>query len=394
MSAEIDPRKFSAARNIVVSEMPYLASVLYALVPHESRELKTLGVTADLRLFMNPDHIGTLHPRQFANELIHEVMHVLRDHHARGQRMSTDPADRQRTNFANDLELNDDMKDRCGPDWLLPEKFGFADGLTAEQYFDLLKSPPKAPKPGPGKPGCGECGSCAAGPPTPGEGGRDPLEVAAIRAAVAAAVQEAAKKGQGSVPAHMLRWAGETLAPPRVPWQQKLARAVRRAISYRAGDVDLSFSELSRRQWGVGYGVGRPVIAADVSPIPEVAVAIDTSGSMGTEELGQALQETQGILRAVGAPVRFIACDAAVHTDIQASDLRKVTAGLKGGGGTSFIPIFDRLAKGKRRPNVIVVCTDGYGTYPARAPSGVKVVWMMIGKGSATPPWGEVIAFG
>jgi predicted metal-dependent peptidase len=125
-----------------------------------------------------------------------------------------------------------------------------------------------------------------------------------------------------------------------------------------------------------------------------VTVAIDTSGSMGTEEMTTALRETKGILNATGAQVEIIAADTRV-TDVKkvqrVDDVRKL---LKGGGGTDFRPVFELLERrSSGRPDVVIYMTDGYGPAPARPPAGMLVIWLLMGRWGHKKPcnWGEVL---
>ncbi len=133
------------------------------------------------------------------------------------------------------------------------------------------------------------------------------------RKQVAEDVKEHVEKKRGYVPGSLERWANEYLKPPKIDWRTKLARIVRGAVAYKSGAADYTWGKMSRRQAGVGFGVGRPVLPALHSPVPSVCCAVDTSGSMSTEDLTRASSEIQGVLAAVGAAVTVIACDAAVH---------------------------------------------------------------------------------
>jgi predicted metal-dependent peptidase len=213
-----------------------------------------------------------------------------------------------------------------------------------------------------------------------------------VRKQVAEAVKQAAQKGQGSVPGGWARWADETLEPAKVRWQDKLSRSVRNAMAYRAGAVDTTYKKLSRRQWGCGVGAGKPMMAALHAPKPNIAVVVDTSGSMGDAEVMVALREGKGIMDAAGAKVTFVACDARVHSLKVVRDWKEMAALLKGGGGTDFRPAFEALAKSTPRPDIIVFVTDGHGTAPAVAPMGVKVIWVLVGQGTRKPAtWGDVV---
>ena len=138
------------------------------------------------------------------------------------------------------------------------------------------------------------------------------------------------------------------------------------------------------------------------SPSPRIACVIDTSGSMGRDDLIEAMSEVDGVLKEVEGEVTIGICDAAMH-----GGLRKVRttaeacAMLEGGGGTDFRPIFEALddAPKHERPHVVIVATDGDGPAPHEPPRDVTVIWLLVGSHAVTPyasggnrvEWGEKI---
>jgi CheY-like chemotaxis protein len=144
-----------------------------------------------------------------------------------------------------------------------------------------------------------------------------------------------------------------------------------------------------------GYANGQPIVPGMHVPIPRVAVAVDTSGSMGSDELKEAMTEVKGILLAAGARVEFIACDAEVHAKGTITTFQQATKMLKGGGGTDFRPVFDELEKRRgNRPELLVFLTDGYGPAPEKQPS-FRTIWFLVGPNTQSPSkWGECISFG
>jgi predicted metal-dependent peptidase len=153
----------------------------------------------------------------------------------------------------------------------------------------------------------------------------------------------------------------------------------------------------------VGTGPGAPILPSPFAPQVEVAVVVDTSGSMGRKEMEAALAELDGILRSVRGEVRVVSCDAEVQKAgkvTRAADAAKL---LKGGGGTDFVPAFDHLVR--HRPGVTIVVTDGHGPAPDDEPRWTDTVWLLVGKDTRTPypasrpfggdvQWGEVIKVG
>jgi predicted metal-dependent peptidase len=433
--------KLSTGRLIAANRFKYFRTALVSLVPKECPGLGTFGVTDTGVLLWDPATAAEWTPDEIAAVLVHEVSHLLRGHAARRKRHEggagyTD----ELWNKATDCEINDDLVDAKLklPDFklngvvvdhpVLPQTYKMPVGLTAEEYLTLLKKQQqkqKQKKPSKGKKGekegkegqdgdgcddkagdgephvgCGWCGSGAGRPlpnePKTSEGakGRTQVEIERVKRTVAEEIRKTvAQKGQGSVPAGWARWADELMRPPKVRWQDKLARITRGSVAYRPGAVDYHYTRPSRRQAGIGYGPGRPILPALRAPVPKVAVVQDTSGSMGTAELSAGLPEVDAILRATGARVDFVACDAAVHVLKPVRHWRELLKLMVGGGGTDFTPAFDALtAKRGDRPDVCVFVTDGYGTFPAKPPP-YKVIWLLCGAHADAKsfPFGEVV---
>jgi predicted metal-dependent peptidase len=194
----------------------------------------------------------------------------------------------------------------------------------------------------------------------------------------------------GTRPGEWSRWVQRVLDPV-VPWQQILAAAVRRGIGWTHGHTDYTYTKISRRQ----AGAGRIVLPALRRPVPEVAVVVDTSGSIDDGLLSQALGEVDGILTAQAIPdgsVTVLAVDAAVHHVERVRAARDVKLG--GGGGTDMgIGITAALAL-KPRPSVVIVLTDGYTPWPSVVPPAAVIV-VLIGRARSdlppTPEWAQRI---
>jgi len=208
---------------------------------------------------------------------------------------------------------------------------------------------------------------------------------------VAEEVQQAASKSQGRLPGELVRWAKVNLSPPKVDWRQRLLHSIRTACAYRAGAVVYRYDAPSRRQGAIGYGPGKPILPRLRTPVARVAVVADTSGSMGSREVAATLRETRGILKATNSAVQFCACDAQVHSLQSVRTVEELLPLLKGGGGTDFRPAFTALEKVDPQPEVVVFCTDGYGTAPEHKPKWAHVIWLLIGDARAPCDWGEVI---
>jgi predicted metal-dependent peptidase len=204
-----------------------------------------------------------------------------------------------------------------------------------------------------------------------------------------------AAKQRGNVPGGWARLADEALRP-QVDWRKELAAQVRQALARAAGQVDYNRDRPSRRTPLV-RGLIRPRM---VRPIPNVAVVVDTSGSMGDRELGQALSEVQQVLDQVlgGQSAQVLAVDAAVQATRRVWSAKQVR--LAGGGGTDMGKGIQAAAQLQPLPDTVIVLTDGFTPWPKDPPPGQRVIVGIIGaerpgrlepREHSTPEWAAAV---
>jgi len=236
-----------------------------------------------------------------------------------------------------------------------------------------------------------QCGSGAGGEPgsweLDGEAEAErltPGDLDSLRRKFAKDVLDHVKShGRGTVPASLVRLA-EELADPQVSWQQELQTSLRGRVSLLGGKTDWSWLRPSRRSEAAGNFILPGMIGRQV----RVGVIVDTSGSMGSDELAQARAELVGVLRTSQADVWVVSCDA------EATEPRHLThidnLELVGGGGTDLREGFNALEP--IRPEIIVALTDGYTPWPSNAPDA-EVIVVLIGNDdvSSTPEWAHTI---
>ncbi|WP_083972493.1 vWA domain-containing protein [Actinoplanes awajinensis] len=378
---ELDRTKLLGARLRAAGEQPYLASALYSLTVVPTTAVSTMAVDRHWRCYVSPEFVDAIPVAALAAVWVHEVAHLLRDHHGRAELVP--PAlrrDHHRINIAQDCEINDDIAG-LPAGALRPATFDLPPGRLFEEYLPSIPPTPHHP----------QCGSGAHGQPMPWESADAPqvsvVEAAAIRRQTAQAVKARAT-GRGSVPAGWRRWADEILEPV-VDWRRALAGAVREAASWASGAVDYTYQRPSRR----GAAVPGVVLPRLRRPMARVAVVVDTSGSMGDGELRVVLAELAGVLRTVGIGrerVAVLSCDADVHTVRRVAAIGEVV--LEGGGGTDMRVGIEHALRAQLKPNIVVVFTDGETPWPEKAPGQARVVAGLVGRNPpAPPPWIESI---
>lgn len=419
--AELSPKvKIMAARGAAISRVPYFRAAMlrvqFAEVAAEDLPYPTMAMSPGGVIYYCVEFVQKTPTAQLASVLVHELMHFLQAHHTRFKSLidmciaNEDSELRTLLNIAEDCEINDDLTAMgwsLPADCAFPQKYDLEPGKTAEQYLlELRKNQTAAPKQP--KTGNGQCGGAAghghdvekrfAPGDKPGSAGKSPAtgsgelqkptgmsegEVERLRAQVARDVNAHAQQqggGRGTIPQGIARWAADHIKPPKVPWRQKLARATRRALEVASGMQDYRYDGISRRQSGLGHGPNAPRLPRLRGYLPRIAVVVDTSGSMSNAQLGLAISETSGILRAAGAAVTFCAIDTALHdAPKQVRNWQEAAASMKGGGGTDMRPAFEALRMMKNRPNVVICATDGMIGDPGPEPTWCRVIWLLVG---------------
>ncbi|MGA7800909.1 MAG: VWA-like domain-containing protein, partial [Gammaproteobacteria bacterium] len=219
----------------------------------------------------------------------------------------------------------------------------------------------------------------SAGEPRPaplGDSEREQL-AAQWRQRLAGAAQEARRAGKLSGTMERLV---DRLLRPQLSWRALLAR-------YLTGIArdDYNYTRPARRE-------GEAILPSLRSTQVDVAVVLDTSGSVTSEEMNDFITEVNGLKAQVRARVILHACDTQLAQDgpwvFEPWEEFRLPRALRGGGGTSFAPAFEWADHQDLRPDVLIYFTDAHGQFPKHAPT-YPVVWLV--KGNGTVPWGERI---
>ncbi|MBV6703059.1 DUF2201 family putative metallopeptidase [Kitasatospora aureofaciens] len=383
----LDVDKLFAARLLAARARPYLATALFALHTVESRGVPTMAVDRHWRCYVSPGFVARTPVEELASVWVHEVSHLLRDHHGRSDRFArkhglTGPGERLRMNIAADCEINDDVygDGLVRPEGaIVPDDLKLGAGQLMEDYLRRFRLGPITQHLS-----WLDCGSGADGLERPWDLGPDGAHglTRHERDAVRFRVAQGITGRPGSAPEGWQRWAEEAFHPPQ-PWRDVLGAAVRSAAAGAGAGVDYSYGRPARRSAGLP-GVVLPSLRRHP---PRVAVVIDTSGSVSDAELGSALLEVAAIARAVGGRrdlVTVLSCDAAAGTVYPLCRAEGIP--LIGGGGTDLRAGFARALRSRPRPDVIVALTDGQTPWPSAKPPCRTVVGLFP---RGTPSWAE-----
>ncbi len=222
-----------------------------------------------------------------------------------------------------------------------------------------------------GQPRCGDVESG-------GNGSTDTEQQNEWQVAVAQAAQAA--RMQGKLPAHLEKFLGD-LQKPRVDWKALLRRFVQDAAKQ-----DYNWNQPNRRFLAAGLYLPR-LHSEELGPI---VIAQDTSGSMWSDrDLRLCASELRSIIEDC-KPSRTVLyyADAAVAASRVFERGEPFEFAPKGGGGTSFVPVFEAVAESGEEPLCLIYFTDLQGTFPSEPPP-YPVIWLTVYDGTA--PFGEVL---
>lgn len=408
----------AAWRVLALRRMPYMASILFKVVPLSSDELPTLAVDKRWRLYINYEWARTQTPEMIGQVLCHEASHLLGNHSHFAEQMGVTPDKYAIWNIAADCAINDDLRDAGCKEMtefgMLPGKIGCEDYQTPQVYYRHLEKQQEASGgDGGGMPGDGgeTCGSGSGGAPAPGELGGEAdtaegdtngssagvgeVEAEVARLGTAQAIKNQAALRPGSVPGGMLDMADQIMKPTPIPWQQILSANVRRYVAFKRGRSNYSYKRVNRRLHNVqltrpdGSRLGKVMFPGTVSPKVRIAYIRDTSGSMSNDQLGQVNAEVEGIASKCGIrgdELLVMDADTKVHT-VKGYKGRASTVQVTGRGGTAMDAAIEWVWEQKHRPAVIVVATDGETAWPAE-PGPTPVVALIVTEDGSKPRWG------
>ena len=333
---------------------PFYAHYFYSEMKEKfSYDIKT-AATDGRHILINPAYFATLKPAERIFVYAHEVEHAICLHPTRGKHYRKEgelrghPWDHEQGNIMMDYVINAGLIENgigmCNPSWL------YADDVTGEDLWeDVYERKFKKPPTGYGQSGKASKGQ-AADKTAAGQGGAfdevlepgiDPAtgeedlpSEAEFREAITKAAAMA--KSQGKLSASMQRRV-DAILQPQVNWREH----IRMLMAARIGNNSETWDRPNRRRLALNPLVimpGRRGYGADT-----VAVAIDTSGSIGERELSAFFGEVGGII-ADCKPKRVILihCDASINRVDEANTLDELAhvraKGAVGEGARTSVP--------------------------------------------------------
>ena len=174
-----------------------------------------------------------------------------------------------------------------------------------------------------------------------------------VRRAYQEAQRTTGGKGRGYIPGNLLEVIDKLLEKkdPVVDWRSYFRRFV-------AASQNVKVNKTKRRE--SNRFIGMPGLK--FNPRHEILVAVDTSGSVSTDELTNFYTELNFIHKA-GVKITVAQCDAGISDIKKFSPQDQVT--IHGRGGTDFDPPVDYINKNKSKYTCLVYFTDGACTPPS-----------------------------
>jgi predicted metal-dependent peptidase len=374
---------------------------------HEAKPDWCPTTATDARAFYyNPKYIDGLSMEQTQFMLAHEALHCALAHFARRQHRVKHRWDLACDYAINPLLIDDGL--RPPPNTLHMPLFK---GMTAEEIYPLLEdnddSEPldkhaydpdnqsqggdsemredeltertSSASPQEGSQGSARAAErpetdAASQPESLSHEERDTLSVQ-WQQRMAGAAQQAMQRGKlGGELARMI----DHLLQPQLPWRMLLARY----MTAVARD-DYSYMRPSRRE-------GDFILPTLRSHQLDLVVAVDTSGSIKEREMEEFVDEIDALKGQIRARVTLLPCDAKICRGapwvFEPWEEFKRPKHIEGGGGTSFLPVFDWIEQADIRPDLLVYFTDAQGPFPPHEPR-YPVIWLI--KGKSKVPWGQ-----
>lgn len=372
-------KRFTEVKTAMLVHVPFFSSLLFDIMdvkvgkfPEIFGDRAATAATDGKNIWLDEDFFAKLKLPEAVGVVCHEIGHAIYLHMARAKEYEViglhgKPFNNRKWNVAGDFVIND-MLTQCGiklpAGGLLDKQFDST--MTAEEVYAKLPDNEGRDSQDVHVPASGK-------QPSPVE----------MQRAVSTAAESA--KAQGKLPSALKRFADEYLHP-QVTWQERLRHCVSRAIA-RDGTT---WAKPHRRRL-LTQGVYLPAMTGFGAG--DLVVAVDTSGSIGQDELNTFFSEVDEILSACNPEsVVVLGCDArinSVHHVEAGQSLMESQLELGGGGGTSFKPPFEWVQENfGAPPAALIYFTDMYGDFPAEQPP-YPVIWCRTCKGEA--PWGEII---
>ena len=392
--------KLTTARVGLLLKQPFFGNMATRMRLIDASDWCQTAATNGRDFYYNDKFVEKLSVKKLEFLFAHEILHCVFDHFGRvGSR------DRQLSNIAQDFAVNQILvDDRIGDKitevkicqdnkyrgmaWeeIYDELYEKAEKISMPQLLqqlgDLLDEHIKEEN----APGAGE-----------GEGqGKDGKgipsltkeEAQAIRDEIKnAMIQSAAAAGAGKVPAGVQRLIKD-MTEPKMDWRTLVRQEIQSIIRN-----DFSFTRPNRK----GMHSGAILPGMKEATTIDVAVAVDMSGSIGTEDASIFLGEIKGIMdQYEDFKINLWCFDTSIYnhqeiTHDNSFDLLEYEP--QGGGGTDFDVNFTFMEENGITPKKFIMFTDGYPCGSWGPDDYCDTIFIVKGNTSAEAPFGQTVIY-
>lgn len=366
-------RKVGKAKSLLILDHPFFGTACSKRPIIYTDTVPTAAMSGTGQMYMNPDWCSALTVRQLMFLLAHEALHYMLSHSLRlGHR------DAKAWNIACDKVINDTLIDANVGDFI--DGGVTLDGARNMASEELYDEADDGDGDGPG--GIGN----DVGPPVDDNGNAlDDSQISQLEAQAKIDAIQCAKaaKAVGKLPGSIERLVDQ-LVNVTTPWHSILERFMQSKIK-----DGYSWNRPNRRFIARGIYIPGTDYTPNMGPL---VIAVDTSGSLDDDDIAMFNGHINRILDTCSPEiVHIVYCDTRVQgVDEYTPDDFPVHIDAKGGGGTSFKPVFDWVDDNNIDPECVVYLTDGYGDQSSFTTTH-ETVWLTTGTTSFD--WGTVIKF-
>jgi len=369
--AEIEDRLIKARIEMLISA-PFFGNLATRLRFKDATDWCPTAATDGKYFYYNRNFIAALSDAEVIFLVGHEVLHCVYDHMDVDRRGDRHPV---LWNIANDYVINADLIDaNIGEEIKLVQichDWKYRGKISEEIYdelFDEMEKNGQIPQEttldihieraegddeGSGKGPSGNTDEDSEGKDGPAKYTAEEKEQ--IKQEFQNAVMQSAKAaGAGNLPSGVKRML-DKLLNPQLDWRELLAMQIQSIMR-----SDYTYQTPSRK--GLNEGFYLP--GMDRETTIDIALAIDTSGSMSDEMLMDILSETKGVMdQYTDFKIHLFCFDTEVHNPKEFTSYNMdefLEYECQGGGGTEFDVCFDYMKEQGICPKKFVMFTDGY----------------------------------
>ena len=379
--------KLITARIGLLLKAPFFGNLATRMTLVNADDWCPTAATDGRKFYYNSEFVNKMPLKQVEFLVGHEVLHAVYDHMGR-----TGDRDRKIMNIAADYCVNADLIEQrigekitvCG--MLYDPKYK---GWSMEEvYDDLMKNANKLD--------ISKLSQMVLDEHLDGEGegegkdgkGRPKLsdaEKKAIKDEIKEAVLQAAQaSGAGNLPGGVRRMIKD-LTEPMIGWKELLEQQIQSTIKN-----DFTFARPSRKGWHMdaimpGMKPGETI---------DIFIGIDTSGSIGPEDLKIFFSEIKGIMDSYTEyKIKIVGWDTEIGGigEFTSDNMAEITEfDPMGGGGTDPMCVWEYLRENNIEPKKLIMFTDYCfcGWEPSTVENYCDTVWIIKGNPSAEPEFG------